>query len=130
MAGIEGVQIRHYQVIYKLIEDIDKALKGLLEPVYEKVVMSHAEVRAIFHISKVGKVAGVYVEDGTVKRNALARVLRDDEEIYDGTINSLKRFTDDVTEVAVGLECGIGLDNFHDFEEGDILETYRRERVA
>ena len=130
VAEIEGVQIRHYQVIYKLIEDIDKALKGLLEPVYEEVVMGHAEVRAIFRISKVGRIAGVYVEDGTVKRNAQARVLRNDEEVYVGSINSLKRFTDDVTEVAAGLECGIGLDNFQDFEEGDILQVYKKERVA
>ena len=130
MAETEGVQIRYYQVIYKLIEDIDKALKGLLEPVYEKVVIGHAEVRAIFRISRIGKVAGVYIEDGTVKRNARVTVLRDSEEIYDGTINSLKRFTEDVTEVPTGLECGIGLDNFQDFEEGDILEVYTKERVA
>jgi translation initiation factor IF-2 len=130
MAEVEGVQIRYYQVIYKLIEDMEKALKGLLEPVYEEVVLGHAEVRAIFPISKVGKIAGVYVEDGIVKRNAKARVLRDDEEIYDGSITSLKRFTEDANEVAAGLECGIGLDNFHDFEEGDILEVYTKERVA
>lgn len=130
MAETEGVQIRYYQVIYKLIEDIDKALKGLLEPVYEKVVIGHAEVRAIFSISRTGKVAGVYIEDGTVKRNARVTVLRDSEEIYDGTITSLKRFTEDVTEVPTGLECGIGLHNFQDFEEGDILEVYTKERVA
>jgi len=130
MAQTEGVQIRYYQVIYKLIEDIDKALKGLLEPVYEKVVIAHAEVRAIFRISRTGKVAGVYIEDGTVKRNARVTVLRDSEEIYDGTITSLKRFTEDVTEVPTGLECGIGLHNFQDFEEGDILEVYTKERVA
>jgi translation initiation factor IF-2 len=130
MAEIEGVQIRYYQVIYKLIEDVDKALKGLLEPVYEEVVIGHAEVRATFRVSKIGKVAGVYVEDGTVKRNAQARVLRDGDEIYDGTITSLKRFTEDVTEVAAGLECGIGLDKYQDYEEGDILELYTKERVA
>lgn len=130
MAEAEGVEIRLYRVIYRLIEDVDKALKGLLEPVYEKVVIGHAEVRAVFRISKVGNVAGVYVENGTVKRNAQVRVLRDSEEISDGTITSLKRFTEDVTEVTEGLECGVGLDNFQDFEEGDILEVYRRERVA
>ncbi len=130
MAETEGIQIRYYQVIYKLIEDIDKALKGLLEPVYEKVITGHAEVRAIFRISKIGKVAGVYVEDGTVKRNAQVTVLRDNEEIANGTITSLKRFTEDVSEVAAGLECGVGLDNFQDFEEGDIIEVYTKERVA
>jgi translation initiation factor IF-2 len=130
MADVEGVQIRFYTVIYRLIEDVDKALKGLLEPVYEEVVLGHAEVRATFRASRLGRVAGVYVEDGTVKRNAQVRVLRDSEEIYDGTINSLRRFTDDVNEVTEGLECGVGLDNFTDFEEGDILEVYKRERVV
>lgn len=130
MAEVEGVQIRHYRVIYRLIEDIDKALKGLLEPVYEDVVMGHAEVRATFRASKLGRVAGVYVEDGVVKRNAQAKVLRDNEEIYDGTITSLKRFTEDVKEVTDGLECGVGLADFTDFEEGDIIEVYKKERVA
>jgi len=130
MAEVEGVQIRYYQVIYRLIEDVDKALKGLLEPVYEEVVLGHAEVRATFRASKLGRVAGVYVEDGTVKRNAQVRVLRDSEEVYDGAINSLRRFTEDVNEVAEGLECGVGLDNFTDFEEGDVLEVYKKERVA
>ncbi len=130
MAEVEGVQIRYYTVIYRLIEDVDKALKGLLEPVYEEVVLGHAEVRATFRASKLGRVAGVYVGDGTVKRNAQVRVLRDSEEIYDGTINSLRRFTEDVKEVTEGLECGVGLDNFTDFEEGDILEVYKKERVA
>jgi translation initiation factor IF-2 len=130
MAEVEGVQIRYYKVIYRLIEDVDKALKGLLEPVYEEVVLGHAEVRATFRASRLGRVAGVYVEDGTVKRNAQVRVVRDSEEIYDGTINSLRRFTEDVNEVTDGLECGVGLDNFTDFEEGDILEVYKKERVA
>jgi translation initiation factor IF-2 len=130
MAEVEGVQIRFYTVIYRLIEDVDKALKGLLEPVYEEVVLGHAEVRATFRASRLGRVAGVYVEDGTVKRNAQVRVLRDSEEMYDGTINSLRRFTEDVNEVTEGLECGVGLDKFTDFEEGDILEVYKKERVA
>ncbi|TKJ31817.1 MAG: translation initiation factor IF-2 [Chloroflexi bacterium B3_Chlor] len=130
MAEVEGVEVRHYRVIYRLIEDIDKALKGLLEPVYEDVVMGHAEVRATFRASKLGRVAGVYVEDGVVKRNAQAKVLRDNEEIYDGTITSLKRFTEDVKEVTEGLECGVGLADFTDFEEGDIIEVYKKERVA
>jgi translation initiation factor IF-2 len=130
MAETEGVQIRQYQVIYKLIEDIDKALKGLLEPVYQDVVIGHAEVRATFTISKIGSVAGVYVEDGIVRRNAQARVLRGGDQIYDGSITSLKRFKDDVAEVTAGFECGVGLDKFQAFEAGDILEVYRKERVA
>lgn len=130
MAKIEGIQIRYYRIIYKLIEDIDKALKGLLEPVYEAVVMGHAEVRTTFRASKLGRAAGVYVEDGTVKRDAHARVLRNNEEVYDGTIVSLRRFTEDVNEVVEGLECGVGLAGFTDFEEGDVIEVYKRERVA
>ncbi|MFQ5885752.1 MAG: translation initiation factor IF-2, partial [Anaerolineae bacterium] len=130
MAEMEGVEIRQYEVIYKLIEDVEKALQGLLEPVYEDVVLGRAEVREIFHISRRGKVAGVYVEEGEIRRNAQAKVIRDGELLYDGQIASLKRFTEDVKEVAAGFECGIGLDGFEDFEEGDIIEAYKKERVG
>jgi translation initiation factor IF-2 len=130
MAEAEGVEVRQYRVIYKLIEDVDKALKGLLEPVYEDVIIGHAEVRATFRVSKQGRVAGVYVEDGSVQKGARIRVLRNSEQIYDGGIVSLKRFTEDVDEVPAGLECGVGVENFNAFEEGDLLEIYRRERVA
>jgi translation initiation factor IF-2 len=130
MAEAEGVQVRRYRVIYKLIEDIDNALKGLLEPVYEEVIIGHAEVRATFRAARLGRVAGVYVQDGSAQRDARARVLRNEEQVHDGSVASLKRFTEDVDEVAAGLECGVGVDNFNEFEEGDILEFYRRERVA
>jgi translation initiation factor IF-2 len=130
MAEAEGVEVRQYRVIYKLIEDVDKALKGLLEPVYADVIIGHAEVRATFRVSKLGRVAGVYVEDGSVRKDARIRVLRNSEQIHEGGIVSLKRFTDDVDEVAAGLECGVGVENFTAFEEGDLLEVYRRERVA
>lgn len=130
MAEMEGVEIRQYEVIYKLIEDVEKALQGLLEPVYEDVVLGRAKVRAVFHISKRGKVAGVYVEEGGIRRNAQAKVIRDGEVVYDGQIASLKRFKDDVKEVAAGFECGIGLDGFEDLEEGDIIEVYKKERVG
>ena len=130
MAEMEGVEIRRYEVIYKLIEDMEKALQGLLEPVYEDVVLGRAEVRAVFHISRRGKVAGVYVEEGEIRRNAQAKVIRDGEMLYDGQIASLKRFTEDVKEVAAGFECGMGLDGFEDFEEGDIIEVYKKERVG
>jgi translation initiation factor IF-2 len=130
MAEREGVDIRVYDIIYRLIDDMDKALKGLLEPVYQDVVIGHAEVRAIYRIPHVGKVAGVYVVDGEVARNALAKVRRGDEVIYDGQVASLKRFTEDVREVKAGFECGIGLTGFNDYEEGDIIETYRKERVS
>jgi translation initiation factor IF-2 len=130
MAEREGVEVRRYRIIYKLIEDVEKALKGLLEPVYEDVIIGHAEVRATFRGSKAGRVAGVYVEDGSVQRDARARVLRNSEPVHDGKVVSLKRFTEDVTEVPAGLECGVGVEDFGAFEEGDVLEIYRVERVA
>jgi translation initiation factor IF-2 len=130
MAGMEGVEIRQYEVIYKLIEDVEKALQGLLEPTYQDVVLGRAKVRAVFQISRRGKVAGVYVEEGEIRRNAQAKVIRDGEALYDGQIASLKRFKDDVKEVAAGFECGVGLDGFEDFEEGDTIEVYKKERVG
>jgi translation initiation factor IF-2 len=129
-ADAEGVDVRRYDIIYKLIDDIDKALKGLLEPTYQDVVIGHAEVRAIFKIPRKGNVAGSYVLDGQVTRNALARIRRNGDEVYDGKISSLKRFTEDVREVAAGYECGIGLEAFNDFQEGDIIEFYKKERVS
>jgi translation initiation factor IF-2 len=126
----EGVDIRLYNIIYKLIEDVDKALKGMLEPVYEKVVLGHAQVRAVFHIRRRGNIAGCYITDGEVTRNSWARVFRGEDELFDGAINSLKRFQEDVTEVKAGFECGIGVAGFDGFQEGDILEFYREERVS
>jgi translation initiation factor IF-2 len=130
LAVQEGVDIRQYNIIYKLIEDVDKALKGMLEPVYEKIVKGHAEVRAVFHIRRRGNVAGCYITDGEVTRNSWARVIRDGEELYDGHLDSLKRFQEDVSEVRAGFECGISIAGFDAFEEGDILEFYREERVT
>ena len=127
-AEAEGVDIRLYDIIYKLIDDVDKALKGLLEPVYRDVVSGHAEVRAVFTIPRVGKIAGVYVTDGQATRNSLARVSRNNEPIYEGRVSSLRRFTEDVREVREGFECGVGLEGFRDLEEGDIIEFYKKER--
>ena len=129
-AAQEGVEIRLYNIIYKLIEDVDKALRGLLEPVYEKVVVGHAEVRAVFRIRRRGNVAGCYVTDGEVTRNSWVRVFRDGEELFDGQLDSLKRFQEDVAEVRSGFECGIGVAGFDEFMEGDVLEFYREERVG
>lgn len=126
----DGVDIRRYDIIYKLIEDVEKALTGMLEPVYEESVIGHAEVRAVFSIRRRGNVAGCYVTDGEVTRNAMVRVLRDDEELFDSHLDSLKRFQEDVTEVKSGFECGIGIAGFDDFEEGDILEFYVMQRVS
>jgi len=129
-AAQEGVDIRLYHIIYKLIEDVDKALRGMLEPVYEKVVSGHAEVRAVFRIRRRGNIAGCYMTDGLVTRNSWVRVLRDEEELFDGRLDSLKRFQEDVPEVRAGFECGIGVSGWDDFEEGDILEFYQEERVS
>jgi translation initiation factor IF-2 len=130
LAEAEGVSIRLYDIIYRLIDDIDKALKGLLEPTYKDVPIGHAEVRAVFSIPRKGHIAGSYVLDGKVRRNALARVHRNGDEIYNGKVSSLKRFTEDVREVDAGYECGIGLDDFDDFEEGDTIECYVKEQVT
>jgi translation initiation factor IF-2 len=129
LAETEGVSIRLYNIIYRLTEDIEKALKGMLEPEVKEVVLGHAEVRAIFHISKVGNIAGCRVTDGEIRRNARIRVIREDRSIYDGEISSLKHLQDDVREVRQGFECGIGVKGFDDVTEGDILECYIIEKV-
>lgn len=129
LAETSGVDIRQYNVIYKLIDDIDKALKGLLEPEYADKVIGRAEVRAIFRIPRRGQIAGSYVLDGQIARNAMARVLRDEQPLHESKIASLKRFTEDVREVANGYECGIGIEGFQNFEEGDIIEAFVKERI-
>jgi len=129
MADAEGVDIRIYNIIYKLIEDVDKALKGMLEPVYKEVTTGHAEIRQVFRITKVGKVDGCMVTDGELTRNAMARIKRDDQVLREDKIVSLKRFQEDVTEVKAGFECGLNFGNFTDFEIGDMIEAYRKERV-
>ena len=124
LAETEGVSIRLYEIIYRLTEDIEKALKGMLEPEEKEIVIGKAEVRAIFHISKVGNIAGCQVLEGEIRRNANIRVIRDDEVIFEGTLSSLKRHQDDVREVRAGFDCGIGLKRFNDIQEGDILEGF------
>ncbi|MBN1811069.1 MAG: translation initiation factor IF-2 [Anaerolineae bacterium] len=128
LAENEGVDIRTYDIIYKLVDEVDKALKGLLEPTYVDVVIGEAEVRAIFNVPKIGAVAGCYVRDGEIRRNALARVIRDGEQLHDGHVSSLRRFKKDVREVRTGFECGVGLEDFHDFVEGDVIQFYVKER--
>ena len=129
-ADAEGVDIRIYDIIYKLVEDVDKALKGLLEPVYEDMVIGHTEIRAVFRLPQRRKIAGCYVTDGLVTRNALARIARNGDLIYEGRVDSLKHFKDDVTELRSGFECGIGLEGFGDFKVGDVIELYKKERVS
>lgn len=128
-AESQDVEIRLYQVIYEIIDDVKAALEGLLEPIYKEVPVGRAEVREIFHIPKVGVVAGCYVSEGKVVRNGKVRVVREGVVIYDGTIASLKRFKDDAREVVQGHECGIGLDRFQDLKPGDILEGYQIEEL-
>ena len=127
-AAVEKVEIRIYQVIYKLIENIELALKGLYEPIYEDRVLGHATVRAIFRVGKK-IIAGSYITEGKFSRGALIRVIRNRELIHSGVISSMHRFTDDVDEVSFGYECGIGIENFGNLTEGDILEAYIKERI-
>lgn len=125
-----GVEIRTYNIIYQLLEDIERALQGMLEPVYKTVVDGHAEVRAVFKSSRVGQIAGCYVTDGVVRRGSLARVLRGKEEVWKGRCEGLKRFQDDVREVQAGYECGIVISGFDKFQVGDVIEFYHEERVS
>jgi translation initiation factor IF-2 len=126
LADSEGVDIRSYEIIYNLVDDVEKAMKGMLEPTYSDVIEGHAEVRAIFP-TRGHKVVGVYVTDGKVTRGALARVMRQGETLYESSVSSLRRFKDDVKEVDSGYECGVGIEGFNDFELGDIIQLYRRE---
>jgi translation initiation factor IF-2 len=129
LANLEAVGIQHYDVIYKLIEDVDKTLKGMLEPTYAEVLSGRAEVRAVFPHGKLGKIAGIYVMEGKVSRDAKVKLLRQNKVIYDSQVSSLKRFKEDVAEVSAGLECGLGIEGIADFQIGDIMEFYRTERV-
>ena len=116
--------LRLYSVIYNAIDDIERAMKGMLEPVYEEKVIGHAEIRQIFKASGVGNIAGSYVLDGAMQRGCSARVTRDGEQIYEGPVASLKRFKDDVKEVKAGYECGLVFEKFNDIAEGDQVEAY------
>ncbi|MGI6380912.1 MAG: translation initiation factor IF-2 [Anaerolineae bacterium] len=129
MAEAEGIEIRTYDIIYRLIEDIQKALTGMLEPEKREVVQGRAVVRQVFSIPRAGKIAGVQVREGKALRNARVRVLRGEKELHTGGVSSLKRYTEDVREVSTGMECGVGVDGFNDFEADDILEFYVIETV-
>ncbi|MGA9161954.1 MAG: translation initiation factor IF-2 [Actinomycetota bacterium] len=130
LAEKEGVDVRLYRVIYDAIDDIRSALGGMLKPEQRETQLGRAEVRALFRVPRVGLVAGSYVLEGTIVRNARARVIRDGVVAYDGRIGSLRRFKDDVREVSEGFECGIGIENFNDVKEGDIIEAYEVREVA
>jgi translation initiation factor IF-2 len=124
MAEAEAVEIRTYEVIYKLLEDIEAAMVGMLEPEFEEVVTGEAEVREIFRVPRIGAVAGCMVQSGAITRGSRVRFLRDGTIIWKGEISSLRRFKEDVREVAAGFECGIGLSDFQDLKQGDVIETY------
>jgi translation initiation factor IF-2 len=130
LAEREGVDVRLYTIIYDLVGDVRAALEGLLEPEVAEHIMGRAEVRETYHIPRIGVVAGCYVTEGTVTRNAECRLLRDDVVVYQGRIASLRRFKEDVHEVSSGYECGIGLERFADLKRGDIIEPFVREQVA
>lgn len=119
-----NVEIRLYNIIYKVVEEMEAAMKGLLDPVFEEKILGNAEIRKIFKFSRVGSIAGSYVVDGVIKSNAKARIIRDSIVIYDGSINSLQREKDAVKEVKKGLECGITIENYNDLKEGDLIEAY------
>ena len=129
LAEKEGVEIKQYSVIYQAIEDVEAAMKGMLDPVFEEKVIGKAEVRQTFKVSGVGTIAGAYVLEGKIERNAGVRVIRDDIVIHNGKLCSLKRFKDDVKEVAKGYECGMQLENYNDIKEGDVIEVFVMEQV-
>ena len=128
-AANEGVDIRLHSIIYKVIEEIEAAMKGMLDPIFEEKVTGQLEVRQTFKVSKVGTIAGCYVTDGSVSRNASVRVIRDGIVVFEGELGSLKRFKDEVKEVNYGYECGITIERYNDIKEGDIIEAYVMEEV-
>jgi translation initiation factor IF-2 len=130
VAESQGVDVRFYDVIYNVIEDVTRALRGLVGPKFEEVVHGHAEVRQIFRIGRNYAAAGCLVMDGTIYRTDRARIIRGGKEVFDGKIGTLRRFKDDVREVQAGTECGIGLEGYADFAEGDTIESYGKEEVS
>jgi translation initiation factor IF-2 len=129
LADREGVEIRTYRVIYQLTEDIEQALVGMLKPVRTEETIGEVEVRQLFRVSRLGTIAGSYVTNGIVRRNANVRVVRDGTVVYETRIGQLKRFKDDVREVEEGFECGILLEGFNDLKEGDVLEVFETREI-
>ena len=125
----KNIEVRLYSVIYKLLEDIEEAMTGMLDPEYEEKVIGEAEVRNTFKASKIGTIAGLYVTNGVIHNGDSIRLIRDSIVIYNGKIGSLRRFDDDVKEVREGFECGLTIKNFNDIKEGDLVETYRMVEV-
>jgi translation initiation factor IF-2 len=130
LAVQEHVDLRLYTVIYEAISDVEKAMVGLLKPTYTEKMLGRAEVRMVFHVTRIGSIAGCQVREGLIRRNAAARVLRDNVVVYEGRVASLRRVKEDVEEVAAGFECGIGLGRYQDIKEGDVIESFLLEEVA
>ncbi len=129
LAVSEGVQVRTYEIIYKLIEEIEAAMLGLLTPVYEEIVTGEAEVREVFRIPRIGAIAGCFVRDGVITRGSKVRFLREGTIIWKGTVTSLRRFKDDAREVPAGFECGVGLSDYQDLKAGDVIETFEEREI-
>jgi translation initiation factor IF-2 len=125
----EKVDIRLYKVIYEAINDVKAAMSGLLEPEYREVIIGRAEVRKTFKASRIGIIAGCYVIEGKISRDAKVRLIRDDQIVYEGKLDSLKRFKDDVREVLQGYECGLALERFNEIKEGDVVEAVTTETI-
>jgi translation initiation factor IF-2 len=129
LADQEGVEIRTYEVIYAILDDIQNAMLGMLAPEYEEVVTGDAEDREIFRVPRIGAIAGCYVTSGTITRNSKVRFIREGVIIWKGRITSLRRFKEDVREVQSGFECGIGLSDFQDLKPGDVIETFDEREI-
>ncbi|MGI9421904.1 MAG: EF-Tu/IF-2/RF-3 family GTPase, partial [Hyphomicrobiaceae bacterium] len=125
----DGVEIRYYSIIYDLVDDVKAAMSGMLDPTLREIFLGNAEVREVFNISKVGKVAGCLVTEGRVERGAKVRLLRDNVVIHEGTLSTLKRFKDEVKDVPGGQECGMAFANYHDLRAGDVIECFQVETV-
>ena len=123
-AESQGVEIRSYRVIYDVVDDVKLAMEGLLPPTVRERVLGQAEVRETFSVPRVGTIAGSYVTEGNIRRNAQCRLLRDSVQIYEGRVTSLRRFKDDAREVASGFECGIGIEGYNDIKVGDVIEAF------
>lgn len=128
-AESSGIEIRTYDIIYKLIEDIESAMTGMLDPVFEEKILGSAEVRKLFKFSKVGTIAGSYVIDGVIKSNSSVRIIRDGVVIYDGKISSIQREKDSVREIKKGFECGITIEDYNDLKVGDIIEAFEMVQI-
>ena len=129
LAEKENVDVRTYRIIYNAIDDVTNAMKGMFKPVFQETELGRATVRELFKVSGVGTIAGSYVNEGKITRNAQIRIVRDGVVVHEGKIASLRRFKDDAKEVAAGFECGIGIENFNDLNEGDVIEAYVVEEV-